>query len=358
MPNKGDHAIFIIEDNPGDFALVEEFILEQIEAPIITHALNYRAASEILTTQVTPFDIILLDLSLPDKTGLPLIREIVEISGAAPVIVLTGYADFEFGVKSLSLGVSDYILKDELTSLMLYKSIVYSIERKKTISALEVSEKRVRNFARQLNNVLEEERSRIAREIHDEFGQQLSGLKMSLTALKKFNTTENNLEPLLNNMVADVNTSIDAVRQIANELRPVLIDKLGLFAAIEWLVSEFEKKTGVTARLYMAVDQPQIDKALEINIFRICQEALTNIAKYAEATLVKIVIEECGDQLCIKIMDNGVGIKSGALHNPLSMGLLNMRERANLIAAQLNISSSAQEGTVIELIVNKWQKEY
>jgi signal transduction histidine kinase len=244
VSNKGDYTIFVIEDNPGDFALVEEFILEQIETPSIVHALNYKAASEILAAQFRPFDVILLDLSLPDKTGMPLIREIVEICGGAPVIVLTGYADFAFGVKSLSLGVSDYILKDELTPFMLYKSILYNIERKKIISDLEVSEKRVRNFARQLNNVLEEERSRIAREIHDEFGQQLSGLKMSLSALKKFNTPENKLEPMLNNMVADVNTSIDAVRHIANELRPALIDKLGLFAAIEWLVTGFEKRTG------------------------------------------------------------------------------------------------------------------
>jgi len=358
VPNKGEHTIFVIEDNPGDFALVEEFILEQIEAPSIMHALSYKAAREILVIRDIPFDIILLDLSLPDKTGIPLILEIIEISGNSPVIVLTGYADFLFGVKSLSLGVSDYILKDELTSLMLYKSIVYSIERKKIISALEMSEKRVRSFANQLNNVLEEERSRIAREIHDEFGQQLSGLKMSLSALRKRSGNDDYLEPLINSMVADVDTSIVSVRQIANELRPVLLDKLGLFAAIEWLVSEFEKKTSITSKLYMEIDRPDIDKALEINIFRICQEALTNITKYAEATLVKILIENRNDQLSIKIIDNGIGIKSSTLHNPLSMGLVNMKERANLISADLNISSSPQKGTTIELIVSKWQKKY
>ena len=182
MVNRGDHTILVIEDNPGDFALVEEFLLEKIEAPEISHVPNFKGAKEILTTARNPFDIILLDLSLPDKTGLPLIQEIVEISLSAPVIVLTGYADFAFGVKSLSSGVSDYILKDELTALSLYKSIVYSTERKRIISDLEESEKRARNFAKQLNNALEEERSRIAREIHDEFGQQLSGLCGIVTA--------------------------------------------------------------------------------------------------------------------------------------------------------------------------------
>jgi len=141
MPDKGHHTILIIEDNPGDFALVEEFLLEQIETPGILHAVNFKEAKLILETNQGLPDIILLDLSLPDKTGIPLIRDIVEISMNAPVIVLTGYADLEFGVKSLSLGVSDYLLKDELSSISLYRSIIYNLERKKIISELAESEK-------------------------------------------------------------------------------------------------------------------------------------------------------------------------------------------------------------------------
>jgi signal transduction histidine kinase len=352
MANKGDHEILVIEDNPGDFILVEDFLLEQIEAPSILHASNYNEAKNILSGKENPFDIILLDLSLPDKTGMLLIQDIVEISLNAPVIVLTGYADLTFGVKSLSLGVADYILKDELTALSLYKSIVYSTERKRIISALETSEKRARSFANQLNNILEEERSRIAREIHDEFGQQLSGLKMSLSALKKNIDIQGNMEPIIDALVADVNTSIQSLRQIANELRPVLLDKLGLYAAIEWLVGDFEKKTGIVSRINIDMDQPAMNKMFEINIFRICQEALTNITKHAEATMVNIRIENRNEILLIKIIDNGKGIKSSTLHNPLSMGLLNMKERANLIGSELNISSSSEKGTIIELMVS------
>jgi len=352
MPNKGDHTILVIEDNPGDFALVEEFLLEQIEAPAILQASNYKEAQDILSASVVPFDIILLDLSLPDKTGVPLIQDIVGMSLNAPVIVLTGYVDLTFGVKSLSVGVSDYILKDELTALSLYKSIVYSTERKRIISDLEISEKRARSFAKQLNDVLEEERSRIAREIHDEFGQQLSSLKMTLSSLKKNPGVNSDVGPILDAIVADVNTSIQTVRQIANELRPVLLDKLGLFAAIEWLVSEFEKKTGIAGRIYVDIEQPVINKTLEINLFRICQEALTNITKHAEATMVNVRIESKNKLLCIKIMDNGKGIAPSTLHNRLSMGLLNMKERANIIGAELNIDSSSGKGTIIELKVN------
>jgi PAS domain S-box-containing protein len=142
MHIKRHQTILIIEDNPGDFALVEEYLFEQIEAPLITHVCNYQEARNLLNEGKTIFDIILLDLSLPDKTGVPLIELIVEMSSKTPVIVLTGYADFNFGVKSLSLGISDYLLKDGLTSSSLYKSIVYNLERKRITSELEESEKK------------------------------------------------------------------------------------------------------------------------------------------------------------------------------------------------------------------------
>jgi signal transduction histidine kinase len=350
--DNGGYHILVVEDNPGDFILVEDLILERINSPLIVQANTFEEAKGILTSNGHEYNVVLLDLSLPDHTGEPLIHEIVELCGNIPVVVLTGYTDFAFGVKSLSMGVSDYLLKDDLTSLSLYKSIVYSIERKRIMSALKTSERRVRSFANQLNNALEEERSRIAREIHDEFGQQLSGLKMSLSSLKKANGIDTNMETLMDVLIADVNTSIESVRQIANELRPVLLDKLGLFAALEWLVTELEKKTGITSYLYVDIDQPAIKKTLEINVFRICQEALTNITKHAKASLVIIQIENINNQLLIKVIDNGCGIKASTLHNPMSMGLLNMKQRANLIGAELNVSSSSQTGTIIELTVN------
>lgn len=347
-------TVFVIEDNPGDFAIVENFLLDKIEDASISHAKNFNEAKEILTQANKHFDVVLLDLSLPDKTGIELIQEIVEISADIPVIVLTGYADFQFGVQSLALGISDYILKDELTPLMLYKSMVYSVERKKITTDLEKSEKRVRSFANQLNNALEEERSRIAREIHDEFGQQLSGFKMSLSAIKKFVNIDKSLVTFIDLLLADVNNSIESVRQIANDLRPVIIDKLGLFAAIQWLVTEFENKNKIKTWLYSDYSNNSVEpnKTLEINIFRICQEALTNISKHSGANEVKIYFESKDDLLHVKIFDNGCGIKASSLHNPLSMGMLNMQERANLIGASLNIHSSSETGTVIELNVN------
>jgi FixJ family two-component response regulator len=133
--DKNIYKILVIDDNPGDFALVEDFLFEQIETPVVFMAHSYKSAQRFLNNN--KYDIILLDLSLPDKTGEPLIRDIIELGANTPVIVLTGYVDFSFGVKSLSLGAADYILKDDLTSMSLYKSIIYAIERKKSIIATE-----------------------------------------------------------------------------------------------------------------------------------------------------------------------------------------------------------------------------
>jgi FixJ family two-component response regulator len=174
MVNKVHFSIFVVEDNPGDFELVEEFLLEQIETPTILHARNFKEAKDVLLKR-NKIDVILLDLSLPDKTGIELINEIIAISLNIPVIVLTGYADISFGVQSLSKGICDYILKDELTPLTLYKSIIYSVERKKITSSLEESEKRIRSYASRLNDVLEEERTRIALYISEKLTTQFRG---------------------------------------------------------------------------------------------------------------------------------------------------------------------------------------
>jgi PAS domain S-box-containing protein len=138
---KANYNILIVEDNPGDLVLVEELLLEQIEVPLLAHAKNFQEAKRILSKGNNLFDIILLDLALPDKTGIPLIQEMIELSLTTPVIILTGYNDPSFGIKALSLGVSDYILKDELTAVSLFKSIVYSSERKNVALALEESER-------------------------------------------------------------------------------------------------------------------------------------------------------------------------------------------------------------------------
>tara|TARA_R110000868_G_scaffold44708_2_gene149023 strand:+ start:164 stop:1192 length:1029 start_codon:yes stop_codon:yes gene_type:complete len=142
IKDKSNYTILIIEDNPGDLYIFKEHLKDQIANPILYTAFNYHDAELLLLSNEIVFDIIFLDLSLPDKNGVDLINEIVSLSSKTPIVVLTGYSDIQFSIKSLHLGISDYLLKDEITSLTLYKSIRYNIERSKYIIQLEQSEKR------------------------------------------------------------------------------------------------------------------------------------------------------------------------------------------------------------------------
>ena len=136
------YQIVIVEDNSGDYTLIEDYLEERFTSHNILWAKNFKEAKAIVTDDCLKYDLILLDLTLPDKSGEELINEMTLLCSEIPLIVLTGYADFTFGLKSLSLGVSDYLIKDELDSNILYKSIIYNIERKKTLLQLETSEKR------------------------------------------------------------------------------------------------------------------------------------------------------------------------------------------------------------------------
>lgn len=142
MKDNKQYRVLIVEDNPGDILIVEDFLNEQILDPVIVNAVNFKQASEILLTSSIPFNIILLDLTLPDKNGKELIVEMLRLASSCPIIILTGYTEIDFSIKAISYGIFDYLLKDELNANILYKSIVYSIERKKSIAELKESEQR------------------------------------------------------------------------------------------------------------------------------------------------------------------------------------------------------------------------
>lgn len=137
-----DYTILIIEDNLGDLVIFQEYLKNQIAQPKIYTSISFKEAKAILLDTSLKIDLIFLDLSLPDKNGIDLIHEILFLSPKIPIVVLTGYSDIQFSIQSLKLGISDYLVKDEITGLSLYKSLRYTIERRKYIFQLEQSEKR------------------------------------------------------------------------------------------------------------------------------------------------------------------------------------------------------------------------
>ncbi|QOJ28631.1 MAG: PAS domain S-box protein [Ignavibacteriales bacterium] len=140
------YNILIVEDNPGDYVLIEDYLHELMMKPELIHVSNFSEVKKLTSEEKPRVDVVLLDLTLPDKHGENLITEMLALCGDAPVIVLTGYSDFSFSIKSLNLGAADYLLKDELSASTLYKSIVYTIERKRFLIDLEASEKKYRDL--------------------------------------------------------------------------------------------------------------------------------------------------------------------------------------------------------------------
>ncbi|MCH8055141.1 MAG: GAF domain-containing protein [Deltaproteobacteria bacterium] len=222
------------------------------------------------------------------------------------------------------------------------------IERKQAEEELRRSREQLRHLARHIQSVREVERSSIAREIHDELGQALTGLKMDLSWLrKKLSKDRHSLLVKTKSMLNLIDQTIQTVRKISTELRPGALDELGLAAAIEWQFQEFQNRTGIKGAVRSHLEEIHSDQARSTAVFRIFQEALTNIARHAKATRVNISLQEEGGSMILQVTDNGRGIKESKIFDGKSLGLLGMRERALPLGGEVAISGRRGEGTTV-----------
>lgn len=207
----------------------------------------------------------------------------------------------------------------------------------------------IRHFTEYLHQAQEDERARISREIHDELGQQLIGMKMGLTSFKKKYSPGGETLERIDSMIADIDNAIGSMKKIITQLRPGILDTLGLIPSIGWLAKEFENKTGITCRFRLLPIEGEYSKKISTCFFRVCQEALNNIAKHSNATEVEILIGQEEGKIMLKVSDNGIGIPQEQIANPFSFGLTGMRERAIIIDGELEISSEVKKGTTVLL---------
>lgn len=230
-------------------------------------------------------------------------------------------------------------------------------EHQRAAEHLENSRAELRALSAQIQSVREEERMRIAREIHDELGQVLTGLKLDVVSLTKripeaqTDADWQQLKERTQSIADLINSAILTVRRISTELRPGLLDAVGLTAAIEWQAKEFEKRTGIKCNLKYPQEDISIDQKRSVAVFRIFQEILTNVTRHAEASEVNIVLEDRETGLFLEAKDNGRGIKASEFSNPKSLGLLGMRERALLLGGEFNIRGSQGKGTTVTVCI-------
>lgn len=193
----------------------------------------------------------------------------------------------------------------------------------------------------------EAERRHIARELHDELGQRLSSLKMELSSLAKTSRREkaDRIRPMLE-MVDD---TVAAVRRISMDLRPLMLDDLGLCAALEWLTRESARRMGLEIELKLDEANLPIDEQGSVTIYRIVQEALTNVARHAHASRVQVEVQRCGDQLVLSVEDNGIGFGEPCHRNDGSLGLIGIRERVQILGGRLEIGNAPSGGARIRV---------
>ena len=229
--------------------------------------------------------------------------------------------------------------------------IVWDVtDSKANEEAMRRSRQELRDLAARLQTVREEERTRIARELHDELGQALTGLKMDLSWVRgRLPRTQSDLSDRLLNSITRLDGTVDSVRRIATELRPGVLDLLGLVAAIEWQSQEFFRRTGIETDLDLQSDDSPVDDVRATTIFRILQEALTNVARHAGATRVRIGVLQTQDELRLVVADNGRGITPVELAGRSSLGLIGIRERAIACGGVLEIAGQPGEGTRVEV---------
>jgi signal transduction histidine kinase len=229
----------------------------------------------------------------------------------------------------------------------LFSRYVFGIVGRKE-EELRNSREQLRALAGHLQSVREDERSRIAREIHDALGQPLAGLRIDLALLAtRLPADQAPLLERMRAMLALADSTIHSVRQITTDLRPSLLDDFGLVAAIEWQAQEFQARTGVVCE--SACDRAELALPSELGtaLFRISQEALSNVARHARATRANIRLHQEAEHVVLTVTDNGRGITDQEIHNPTSLGLLGMRERAILLGGEVSVMGRAGDGTTV-----------
>ncbi len=462
--DKKKYRILIVEDNTGDCMLIEDYLSEQILNPEIIFAKNFiEAYSLLVQPENNRFDAILLDLSLPDKSGEELI---IAISSGSPVIILTGYVDIDFSIKSLSWGIADYLLKEDINASSLYKSIVYNIERKRTNEELKESEKRysdlfffspqpmfifdpetyrfiqvnqatVKNYGyteeefksmtvldirppeditttkaiinqnqyegdivinrnirhkrkngeiidvelysnpivqngkkyrfviaiditekKQIDDMItraaikaqEEERYEIGSELHDNVCQILATSLMSLRMMK------NKLLPdtlkWYNQSKDYIDLASREIRNLSHRLAPAFFEDLTLEDTIKLLLNTFntENQYKISLTVDNTIPLKNISRDIHLNIYRILQEELRNIVKYAKATAINIHVKVDSNGIRMTTQDNGIGFDPNSVKR--GIGLSNIKRRTELFGGSMQIESIPGSGTSITITIH------
>ena len=359
MPPDGIPAsVLIVDDNPSKLKAVVSVVSGM--GLDVTTANSGREALRLLLKQ--DFALILLDVKMPMMDGFETATLIHgrPRSAHTPIIFITAEAGSDSDrFHGYTLGAVDYIYSPIVPEVLCAKVRVFVdlfyLQRKLLLQADELRESKMmlRELASHQELIKEEERKRIAREIHDELGQNLLALRIDASML---HARTGDLHPRWHQKASyalnQIDATIKSVRGIINDLRPPVLD-LGLQAAIEWQIEEFRRRSGIACDIM--VRDENFDRDLgeksATALFRILQESLTNIIRHAQATQVQVDLNRDNGWLYMKIADNGVGMQGNGHNKANTFGLAGIKERISMLGGDLQIDSGNGNGTILAISI-------
>jgi signal transduction histidine kinase len=300
------------------------------------------------------FDVILADYRLPGFTALDAWNHVAQKALHPPFVLLSGAIGEAAAVDAMRLGISDYLLKEHLPRLPHVISRALEVHdarqaREQAVVELAASQRRLAELTEHLQASIERERASISREIHDDIGGALAAVRFDVAWIERHCT-----DPLMQKhavAAADMlQHAISASQRIMMNLRPPILEQ-GLVAAVHWLATGFERRTGVATRVHSSSEIVRTSPDIQLVAFRTAQEALTNISKHAHPSKVNIELSDQEGVLTLEVADNGCGMEPQTRNKPMAFGLKGLQERARTVGGWLDISSRPGRGTSVILSV-------
>jgi signal transduction histidine kinase len=336
-----------IEDSDLDHELAMAHLQR---AGLVVQHKRIESRAEFEAELAGTWDVVLSDYNLPGFSGLQAL-DMLRASGQLwPFILVSGEIGEDVAVEAMRNGASDYLLKNNLARLA--PAMEHAIEAAEARRArhaadeeLQQSRQRLSELAQHLQTSVEQERSAIAREIHDDVGGSLTALNFDLAWIAR-HADDGTLRQRALSALETVTHAIEASQRIMHNLRPAILEQ-GLVPALQWMASRFEKRTSIECVLHTSHDSLQLPAGVPLVAYRAAQEALTNISKHARATRVRLDLLRAPDMLSLEISDNGCGLSNQDLAKTHSFGIRGLHERAVTVGGWVELSSSARGTTLI-----------
>ncbi len=297
-----------------------------------------------------PWDAVLSDYNLPGYNGLQALDYVRRQGMDLPFLLVSGEIGEDMAVQAMRKGASDYLLKSNLARLA--PALEHAIEacesrRARQLADAEVlrSRQQLSELAQHLQTSVEMERAAIAREIHDDVGGSLTALKFDLAWIDR-RSDDPELRQRVRHALETVTHAIEASQRIMHNLRPAILEQ-GLVAALQWMASRFERRTGIVTQFRTSHESMQLPAGVPLVAYRVAQEALTNVSKHAGATKCRADLSLASGVLSLEVSDNGRGLVQGDLTKARSFGIRGLRERAGTVGGWVELSSSSTGTTLI-----------